>query len=92
MAKLFNLSIITPYKTLYEGKVWSLTIPSKLGYLGILADHTPLIATLAAGKITLREGPDRQRVFNYKSGGLLEVMKNNVTVLLTDLNVTGTAV
>ncbi|MDP3790554.1 MAG: ATP synthase F1 subunit epsilon [Candidatus Omnitrophota bacterium] len=83
MAKLFNLSIVTPNKTVYEGKISSLTAPSKLGYLGILADHAPLIAILTGGKIAFREDSNEQKVFNSKSDGLLEVMKNNVTILLT---------
>ena len=85
MAKLFNLSIITSDKTLYEGRVSSLIAPSKLGYLGVLADHAPLIATLASGKITLREDSNEQKVFDSKGGGLLEIMKNNVTILLISL-------
>lgn len=82
--KLFNLSIITPDKTLYEGRISSLIAPSKLGYLGVLADHAPLIATLGTGRITLREDSDKQKVFNFKTGGLLEIMKNNVTILLNE--------
>ena len=81
--KLFNLSITTPDKTLYEGRVFSLIAPSKLGYLGVLADHAPLIATLGPGKITLREDSNEQKIFNSKSEGLLEIMKNNVTILLS---------
>ena len=83
MAKLFNLSIVTPDKTIYEGMIWSLIAPSKLGYLGVLADHAPLIATLGPGRITLKEDSNEQKVFNSKSEGLLEIMKNNVTILLS---------
>jgi F-type H+-transporting ATPase subunit epsilon len=82
MAKLFNLSIVTPDKTLYEGKVASLTAPSKIGYLGVLADHAPLIATLGPGRITLRNDSDEQKVFDSSGDGLLEIMKNNVTILI----------
>lgn len=81
--KSFSLSIITPDKTLYEGNVSSLIAPSRLGYLGVLADHAPLIAILAAGRITLREGLNGQKVFDSKAGGLLEIKKNNVTILLS---------
>lgn len=83
MPKLFNLNIITPDRILYEGRVSSLIAPSKLGYLGVWADHAPLIATLGAGRITLREDSNEKKVFNSKSDGLLEIMKNNVTILLT---------
>jgi F-type H+-transporting ATPase subunit epsilon len=82
--KLFNLSIVTADKTLYEGRVSYLTAPSTIGYLGVLANHAPLIATLGSGKITLREDSNEQKVFNFKGTGLLEIMKNNVTILLTE--------
>jgi len=81
--KTFNLNITTQDKTLYEGKVSSLVAPSKLGYLGVLADHAPLIASLAPGRIVLKEDPSGQKVFDSKGGGILEIMKNNVTILLT---------
>ena len=83
MAKLFNLSITTADKILYEGRISSLTAPSKIGYLGVLADHAPLIATLRPGRITLREASNEQKVFDSKGDGLLEIMKNNVTILLS---------
>ena len=82
--KLFNISIVTPVKTLYEGRIWSLIAPSKLGYLGVLADHAPLIATLGPGRITLREDSNEPKVFNSKGDGILQILKNNVTILLTD--------
>jgi len=81
--KLFNLSIVTPDKTLYEGRVSSLVAPSKIGYLGVLVDHAPLIATLGPGRIILREDSNEPKVFNSKDGGFLEIMKNNVTILLS---------
>ena len=84
--KLFNLNIITPDKTVYEGKVSSLVAPSKIGYLGVWADHAPLIATLGSGKITFREDSNEQKVFNSKGDGLLEIMKNNITILLTEVS------
>lgn len=85
MAKLFNLNIVTTDKTLYEGRVSSLIAPSKLGYLGVLADHAPLIATLGPGKITFKEDSNEQKTFNSKDGGLLEIMKNKVTILLNEV-------
>ena len=81
--KLFDLSIITPDATLYDGKVYSLVAPSRLGYMGVLADHAPLIAILAGGRITLKDGSDQRRVFESKDGGLLEVISNRVTILLS---------
>jgi F-type H+-transporting ATPase subunit epsilon len=83
MAKTFELKIITPESTLYEGSVSSLVAPSKLGYLGVLADHAPLIATLGRGRITLKEGSGGQKAFDSKYDGILEVMNNRATILLS---------
>ena len=85
MARSFNVSIITPNKTVYEGEVSSLIAPSKLGYLGVLVDHAPLIATLGPGRITFKEDSNEQKVFNSKGDGLLEIMKNKVTILLNEV-------
>ena len=82
MAKSFNLAIVTPEKTVYEGKVSSLVAPSKLGYLGVLADHAPLIAALGPGRIILKEPPATQKVFECTLGGMLKVLKNNAIILL----------
>jgi F-type H+-transporting ATPase subunit epsilon len=82
MAKLFSLSIITSDKVLYEGKVTSLIVPAALGYLGVLVDHAPLVATLGSGKIILKEESGKTVVFNSQSRGFLEVLKNSVTMIL----------
>ena len=87
MAKSFNLSIITPDKIAYEGKAVSLVVPAALGYLGVLADHRPLIANVVSGKITLTEESGKTLTFHYKDKGFLEVLKNNVTLLLNSANI-----
>ena len=64
MAKLFDLTIITPDEIVYEGKALSLVAPCALGYLGVLGDHAPLIANMKAGKITLKEESGKSIFFD----------------------------
>ena len=85
MAKSFNIKIITPAKMVYEGDIVSLIAPSELGYVGILADHAPFIASLVKGKIILREASDKTTTFNLQETGFMEVLKNNVTIFLKNL-------
>ena len=80
--RLFKINIATPEKTIYEGEISSLIAPGEMGYFGILADHAPLIANLVSGKITIREGPAQPVIFNSKGTGIVEVLKNNVSVLV----------
>jgi F-type H+-transporting ATPase subunit epsilon len=77
---MYHLSIVTPEKKFYEDEVNSLIAPGSLGYLGILTDHAPLLTELEPGKLTLKDSQGQEKIFAI-SGGFLEVLKNNVTIL-----------
>jgi F-type H+-transporting ATPase subunit epsilon len=79
---LFNVNIISPLKTLYAGRIVSLVAPAETGYVGILANHAPMVTTLGSGKIIVREGSGESKVFTYNGKGFLEVLNNEVTLLL----------
>ena len=81
--KAFDLTILSPEKSVYKGRVVSLVAPAALGYLGVLANHAPLIANLKKGRIIVREDSGQQRVFQCEDKGFLEVLKNNATILLS---------
>jgi len=74
--------IITPEKTIYDGEAASLVAPSELGYLGILADHAPLVANLVAGKVAVKKENGEALVFDNLAKGFLDVLNNNVTMIL----------
>lgn len=82
MAKSFYLNILTPEKTVYSAEVSSLIVPAELGYLGVLADHAPLIAGLKPGQIIFAPVQGPRTAIQLKSNGFLEVFKNRATVLL----------
>lgn len=82
MAKVFNLSIISPQNLIYSGEISSLIVPAQLGYLGVLADHAPLIANLTPGKISFRDISDKMNVIHSKGSGIIEVLNNNASILL----------
>ena len=82
MAKLFNLSIVSPEKIIYSGEISSLIVPAQLGYLGVLADHAPLIANLTPGKISFKDVGEKMNVIYSKGSGILEVLKNSANILL----------
>ena len=83
MAKPFRVDIVSPEKTVFGGDAVSLIVPAEYGYLGVLADHAPFICKLADGKITLRDAEGNTLSFNSQGSGFLEVLKNNVTILLS---------
>ena len=49
MARSFKVIIVTPDRTAFEGEAVSATIPGLAGYLGVWANHAPLVAAVAPG-------------------------------------------
>lgn len=84
MAKSFKVSIVTPEKTAYEADVVSAILPGSVGYLGIWANHAPIVTALQPGVVTLREH-ERSSSGDAKyfsvTGGFLEFSANRLTLL-----------
>lgn len=75
-----KIEIITPDKKLFEGQVKSAIFPGSEGSFGVLNNHAPMIATLAAGKVELIEENNAKQDFTIK-GGVVEINQNKVIVL-----------
>ena len=82
MTRLLRVNILAPDKTLYDADAYSLIVPAEFGYLGVLADHAPLIASLVPGNITIGEESGRRVVLDSRSKGFLEVLENQATIIL----------
>ncbi len=84
MAKSFAVSIVTPEKTAYEARSVSVILPGVEGYLGVWANHAPLVTALRTGVVTLKEeesGPAGQIRYMAVSGGFVEIADNEVVIL-----------
>lgn len=77
----FQLQIVSPERVEYQGEVQSLVAPGGQGYLGILANHAPLLSTLEDGHLTAREANGREHRYRVWGGGFLEVHDNQAVVL-----------
>lgn len=84
-SKAFQLEILTPRRKVFSGAVASLVVPAAEGYLGVLANHAPIIAALQSGKITCRSETGSTQVFQAAGSGFLEVFHNRATVLMDDV-------
>ena len=81
IATTLQLAIITPEKTLFEGNVRQVTLPGSAGSFQVLVHHAPLVSTLEQGTILYREEQKEHSLAIEE--GLVEVLNNRVTVLLT---------
>ncbi|HEY3216025.1 MAG TPA: ATP synthase F1 subunit epsilon [Candidatus Eisenbacteria bacterium] len=80
MANTFQLSVLTPEGTVFEGAVEYVQVPGSQGYLGVLAHHAALVTALATGTLTVRHAGGREEHWAVQ-GGFFEVSSNRATVL-----------
>ena len=87
--KEYQLQIFTQEKKIYDDRVTSIIVPGADGYLGVLANHAPLLAALGEGKLTVKTNTSQSE---YKiAGGFLEVRDNVATMLVDRLVETAVA-
>ncbi len=69
-------------ETLYDGEAVSMTVPGTDGEMAVLGSHMPLITTLKAGAIVVREAGAHEPRRLMIDGGILEVRRDGATVVL----------
>ena len=78
--KNFKLEIVTPKKIVYSGEVQSFTAPGVVGSFQVLYNHAPLLSAIGVGEVKLRDAQGNEHRY-ATSGGFVDVVKNNVTML-----------
>lgn len=81
MAKFLNISIVTPEKKVFEGKISSLVAPGIEGEFGVLPDHTPFITILKPGVVNYKKEDGSEELLAV-SGGYIEVNRDKIILLV----------
>jgi F-type H+-transporting ATPase subunit epsilon len=76
----FNLRILAPDKSVFDGTADEVILPGTTGQLGILTGHVSMLTALESGVLRVREGSTWQSI--ALMGGFAEVDSNQVTVLV----------
>jgi F-type H+-transporting ATPase subunit epsilon len=76
-----NLVMLTPGQMVFEGQVTIVNTPGTAGKIEILENHAPLVASLAAGDISI-ETETKESLNFQTTGGFIEVLNNNISILL----------
>jgi F-type H+-transporting ATPase subunit epsilon len=80
--RTFDLSVVTPEGTAFEGEAQMLIVPGAAGEIGVLARHAPLVAMLKAGEIRVRAQGEWQ---SFAAGpGYFKVQQDRAIVLVDD--------
>jgi F-type H+-transporting ATPase subunit epsilon len=80
--RTFDLSVVTPEGTVFDGEAQMLVVPGAAGEIGVLARHAPLVAMLKAGEIRVKAGNEWQ---SFAAGpGFFKVQRDRAIVLVDD--------
>ena len=86
-----RVEVLTPEGQVFDGEVAMVSTRTKVGSLGILANHAPLLAMLDPTELALYENKDdglngnRENATRFaQSEGYLQVADNRVLVLVED--------
>ena len=74
-----KVDILTPDAALFSGEATYVGLPGADGSLGIMNSHAPLITTLQAGEVVIKNGSTEERF--AVGGGTVEVLHNVVIIL-----------
>ena len=80
----YQLSIVTPEKSVFDGEVSSTTLPGQTGYLGVWAHHAPMVAALIPGVLTVYEGGSESPTREWAIGGGFAQVADNKMILIVD--------
>ncbi len=81
MAKSFKVMIVTPDKTAFEGDAFSAIIPGMAGYLGVWANHAPLVGGVVPGVVHLKTDEVGSEKYFSVGTGFVEISDNVVNVM-----------
>lgn len=81
--KTFLLEIYTPYGKYFDRYVEEVIVPTEEYVLGILANHSPLVAKVRVGKLEIISNGEKE-LYSHAEG-LINVKKDGVVLILDSI-------
>lgn len=79
LATQLKLKMVTPVKTVFEQDVKSVSVPTVLGQITVLPEHTELVSIVTHGELIVHA--DNKQFPLAVSGGVLEMYDNTLYIL-----------
>ncbi len=79
-SKDLHIVIVSPEKTIFDGRAESVTVPGSYGLFTVLPQHAPIISSLEKGNIEYVIKGEKQ---SYEiEGGFIEVKENEISICI----------
>jgi len=79
MANTFHFDLVSPEKIAFSGEVEQVDVPGVEGDFGVLAGHSPFVASIRPGILNVTVNGKHEKIIVL--GGLAEVSDKGLTVL-----------
>jgi F-type H+-transporting ATPase subunit epsilon len=66
------ISVLTPDKEIFQGKIVSVKVPGTLGQFQVLKNHAPIVSSLGSGEVVLVTNGGAYRFYNEEKGVIEE--------------------
>ncbi len=80
MPSTYSIRILTPQGPAFEGEAVHALLPAEDGFVGVLANHAPYVASSPGGRLEIREPGGAEKKFTI-GPGFFEVAHNQATFL-----------
>jgi F-type H+-transporting ATPase subunit epsilon len=79
-----HLEVLTPGKMVFSGEINLIKVPGSNGSFEVMNNHAPIISTLQEGDIKIITDDNQSQIIGIK-GGVIQVLKNQIIVLVESL-------
>jgi F-type H+-transporting ATPase subunit epsilon len=66
-----NITVLTPDKEVFKGKITSVKVPGTLGQFQVLKNHAPIVSSLSEGEIKIVTAAGSHQVYDEETGNIL---------------------
>ena len=73
--------MLTPEKSLYQGKITSVKVPGKNGQFEVLKGHAAIVSSLIKGEVRIYD-MNKKAILIKIEKGFIEVLKDEISLLV----------
>lgn len=81
MANTVHIDVVSAEASIFSGEAEFVVAPASAGEVGIYPNHAPMITTIKAGALRIKQSSEAEETLIFISGGILEVQPGVITVL-----------
>ena len=79
-----DLTVLTPDKKIFEGKISRVSVPGTAGEFEVLDNHAPIVSSLGEGNVLINTVDNKTPISLSIQNGFIEVLDNKISLLIQE--------